>query len=181
MRQRFLHSFARANPAGQRDYALALCFAELALRANEVADLTLDDVDWRASTLRLRQTKQRRERILPLPSSVAQALATYLQQGRPVVPHRKLFASHRAPLDRPIRPDAIRSVIRRAFAQCGMKATGPRLLRRSWATEVHRRGIDLKLIADILGHRSLDTTTAYAQVHFEELRQAALPWPHPGT
>ncbi len=41
-----------------------------------VADLTLDDVDWRTLTLRLRQTKQRRERLLPLPSSVAQALAT---------------------------------------------------------------------------------------------------------
>jgi site-specific recombinase XerD len=56
-RLRFLRSFDRRTPAGQRDYAIALCFSELALRANEVAALTLDDLDWRAITVRLRQTK----------------------------------------------------------------------------------------------------------------------------
>jgi integrase len=63
--------------AGRRDYAIALCFAELALRANEVADLTLHDVDWRAPTFRLRQTEQRRKGLLPLPSRVARALVAY--------------------------------------------------------------------------------------------------------
>jgi len=65
----------------------------------------------------------------------------------------------------------------RAFARCRIEATGPHVLRRSWATLAHRRGTGLKLIADILGHRSLETTAPYAQIHFEELRQAALPWP----
>ncbi len=51
------------------------------------------------------------------------------------------------------------------------------MLRRSWATLAHRQGAGLKVIADILGHQSLETTTLYAQVHFEELRQATLPWP----
>ncbi len=57
-RLRFLRSFDRHTSAGRRDYAIALCFSELALRANEVAALTLDDVDWRALTVRLRQTDQ---------------------------------------------------------------------------------------------------------------------------
>jgi len=56
-RLRFLRSFGRTTPVGRRDYAIALCFSELALRANEVAALTLDDVDWRALTVRLRQTR----------------------------------------------------------------------------------------------------------------------------
>jgi integrase/recombinase XerD len=176
-RHRFLCCFDRATPIGRRDYAMALCFTELALRANEVADLTLEDVDWRASTLRLRTTKQRRERLLPLPSRVARALAAYLRRGRPAVTHRTLFVSLWAPLGRPLSTDGIRHAIGRAFARCGIEATGPHMLRRSWATLAHRQGTGLKLIADILGHQSLETTAPYAQVHFEELRQAALPWP----
>jgi integrase/recombinase XerD len=176
-RRRFLCSFDRTTCIGRRDYAMALCFAELALRTNEVANLTLDDVDWRASTLRLRQTKQRRERLLPLPSRAARALVAYLQRGRPAVAHRRLFVRLWAPRGRPLSTDGVRQAIRRAFARCGMKATGPHILRRSWASQAHRQGTGLKLIADILGHQSLETTAPYAQVHFEELRQAARPWP----
>lgn len=176
-RRQFLCSFDRTTGIGRRDYAMALCFVELALRANEVADLTLDDIDWRASTLRLRQTKQRRERLLPLPCRVGRALAAYLQRGRPAVAHRTLFVTLWAPPGRPLSTDGVRHAIGRAFARCGLEATGPHILRRSWATLAHRRGTGLKLIADILGHQSLETTAPYAQVHFEELRQAALPWP----
>jgi site-specific recombinase XerD len=152
-RVRFLRSFDRTTSAGRRDYAIALCFSELALRANEVAALTLDDVDWRALTVRLRQTKQRRERLLPLPARVARALVAYLRRDRLGVEHR------------------------RAFGRCGIKASGPHILRQSWASAAHQRGTDLKRIADVLGHRSVETTAPYAKVHFEQLRQAALPWP----
>jgi len=72
----------------------------------------------------------------------------------------------------------VRNVIRRAFDRCGIKANGPHILRQSWATGTHQRGTDLKLIADVLGHRSVDTTATYAKVHFEQLREAALPWPN---
>jgi integrase len=176
-RLRFLGSFDRNTSVGRRDYAIALCFSELALRANEVAALTLDDVDWRAQTVRLRQTKQRRERLLPLPSRVARALAVYLQRRRPVVDHRRLFITRRPPCGRPFLTDGVRHVIGRAFGRCGIKATGPHSLRQSWATAAHQRGADLKLVADVLGHGSVDTTAQYAKVHFEQLRQAALPWP----
>jgi site-specific recombinase XerD len=177
-RYRFLHSFDRTTPLGRRDHAIALCFSELALRAQEVADLTLEDVDWRSLTLRLRKTKQRRERLLPMPPRVARALVRYLQRGRPAVTHRLLFVRLRAPRGQPLSTDGVRGVIGRAFERCGLEATGPHILRCSWATLAHRRGASLKLIADILGHQSLETTAPYAQVHFEQLRQAALPWPH---
>jgi integrase/recombinase XerD len=54
---------------------------------------------------------------------------------------------------------------------------GTHILRHSWATWAHRRGSGLKLIADVLGHRSLQSTQRYAHVNLEELRQVALPWP----
>ena len=175
-RRQFLNSFARSTPKGRRDYAIGLCLAELALRSQEVASLTLDDVDWRAMTLRLALTKQQRQRLLPLPGSVAKAILTYLKHGRPATESRFLFVHHHPPVGQPLTAQTVRVLVRRAFARCGLPASGSYILRHTWATRAHRRGAGLKLIADLLGHRSLGSTTRYAHVHIEELRQAALPW-----
>lgn len=180
-RRRFLESFARSTPQGRRDYAMALCLSELALRSHEVADLVLEDVNWRKLTLRLGRTKQRRQRLVPLPDRVARAILNYLKQGRPPTRSRALFVHHRAPKGRALAPYYVRRVVRHAFARAGIEAAGTHILRHTWATRAYRRGTRLKLIADVLGHRSLDATVRYAHVNVEELRQAALPWPKHNT
>jgi integrase/recombinase XerD len=176
-RRKLLNSFQKSTPKGRRDYTMVLCLAELALRSQEVASLTLDDLDWRAMTLRLAHTKQQRQRLLPLPESVAKAILSYLKHGRPVTESRVLFVHHYPPAGQPLTAHAVRVVVRRAFARCGIPASGSYILRHTWATRAHRQGAGLKLIADLLGHRSLESTTRYAHVNLEELRQAALPWP----
>lgn len=176
-RQKFLNSFPRSTPMGRRDYAIVLCLSELALRGQEVVDLTLDDLDWRARTVRLAQTKQQRQRLLPLSDAVARAIAAYLKQGRPLTESRALFVHHRAPVGDALSAQYVRAVVRRAFARCGIEASGTYILRHTWATWAHRRGAGLKLIADLLGHRSLASTQRYAHVNLDELRQVALPWP----
>lgn len=175
--QRFLSHFPRVTAIGKRDYAIALCLSKLALRSHEVTALTLDDINWRARTLRLSRTKQRRERLLPMPDQVAKAIASYLKQGRPRTESRALFVHHELYVGRPISTYCVRGLIRRAFERCGIAARGTHILRHTWATHAHRCGASLKLIADILGHTSLQTTLRYAHVNLEELRQAALPWP----
>ncbi len=175
--EQFLAYFDRNTPNGRRDFAIAVCLSALGLRASEVAALSLDDLDWRALTMRLRRTKQQRERLLPMPSKVARAIAADLKRGRPPTQTRALFVRHRAPRGEGLKAHHVRSVVRLAFAHCNIGYTGTHVLRHTWATTVHRRGIDLKLLADVLGHRSLDTTSRYAHVNLEELRQAALPWP----
>ena len=175
--RKFLNSFPRSTPKGRRDYAIALCLAELALRSQEVVNLTLDDVDWRTMTVRLAQTKQQRQRLLPLSGSVAKALLSYLKHSRPSTESRAFFVHHLPPVGQPLTAQTVRVLVRRAFARCGIPASGSYILRHTWATWAHRRGAGLKLIADLLGHRSLGSTTRYAHVNLEELRQAALPWP----
>ena len=66
----------------------------------------------------------------------------------------------------------------RAFARSGLggEFSGTHVLRRTLATRLQRGGSSLKAIADVLGHRELQTTTRYAQVDFERLRRIALPW-----
>jgi integrase len=176
-RRKFLNSFSRSTAIGRRDYAIALCLSELALRGAEVVSLTLDDLDWRAMTLRILHTKQRRQRLLPLPESVAHAILNYLKRGRPPTRNRTLFVHHQPPIGSALSTQSVRKRMRNAFRRCGIKASGTHILRHTWATWAHRGGAGLKLIADVLGHRSLGTTARYAHVHVEELRQAALPWP----
>lgn len=175
--RKFLGSFDRSTPAGRRGYAIVLCLAQLALRGQEVVNLTLDDLDWQAMTVRLRQTKQQRERLLPLPDAVAKGIVSYLKHGRPPTPSRALFVRHLAPVGQPLSAQFVRGLVRRAFARCRIQASGSYILRHTWATWAHRQGAGLKLIADVLGHRSLQSTQRYAHVNLEELRQVALPWP----
>src|SRR3546814_18512264 len=76
--------------SGRRDYAILLLLSGLGLRAQEVATLSLDDIDWRAGQFRI-QGKGRQQAIMPLPPAVGAAIAAYLQSRRPVSVRRQLF------------------------------------------------------------------------------------------
>lgn len=173
----FLHSFDRTTGTGRRDYAMALGLTQLGLRVQEIAMLQLDDLDWRRGALHLRQTKQRRDRLLPLSPGVAKAITGYLRHGRPRTTSPAVFVRHRAPLGEALRAHHVRNAMRRALARSGLKTFRVHLFRHTFATQLHRRGIGLKAIADFLGHQCLDTMANYARVNLQELRQAALPWP----
>jgi site-specific recombinase XerD len=173
----FLASFGR-SPTGRRDYAMALCMTELGLRAAEVAGLMLD-MDAMAGTLRLSASKSRRERVLPMTRRLRRAVIAYIRQHRPKTDDGHLFVRHRIPLGAAVSRELVRGVMRRAYASVpGCEDwTGTHVLRHTAATRLHRAGADLKRVADILGHRSLDTTLIYTKVDFERLAQVALPWP----
>lgn len=175
--RRFLKGFDRTQAIGKRDFAMALCLCRLGMRAGEVAALKLEDVDWIAQTLRLQQTKTRRDRLLPLPPDVAAALRDYLKTGRPPTDSWVLFVRHEKPYVAGRRSELVCAAMRSACARAGLSARGVHILRHTLATRLCRRGVPLKTIADLLGHRSLNTTARYARVQFQQLRQAALAWP----
>jgi len=173
----FLSSFDRNTPLGRRDFAIALCLCLLGLRASEVASLRLEDVNSSARTLHLRDTKTRRARVLPLPRCVVKALSVYIKQDRPSTCSKVIFIRHVAPLQEPRGSFLVQHAMQRAFARCGLGPRRVHILRHTFATRLHRRGVGLKAIADLLGHQSLVTTAGYARVNLDQLRLAALPWP----
>jgi integrase/recombinase XerD len=174
-----LRSFDRTTVAGRRDYAMALCMTDLGMRVSEVAALRLEDLDWRHATMRVAACKVRRVRILPLPQRVGSAIAAYLRHRDPSSSHRQIFLRHCAPVGEPVSKESIRGGLRRAYTQCGLGQcfTGTHVLRHTAACLMHQRGVRLKQIADLLGHRSLDCTVIYARANVPELATAALPWP----
>ena len=174
-----LASFDRSTSVGRRDFAMALCLVDLGLRVSEVADLELNHLDAAAGTLRLSGGKSRRDRLLPLPGRVRQAVVEYIRRDRPETADRHVFVRHRLPVGTAVTRELVRGVIRRAYAAVpGCQAlTGTHILRHTAASRLLRAGADLKRIADILGHRSIDTTAVYAKVDADSLAAVAAPWP----
>lgn len=173
-----LRSFDRSKASGLRGYAVALCMSRVGLRVGEVAQLTLEDFDWREGTVHIGTPKGRRANVLPLPAEVGEAIVAYIRKGRPPSNARHVFVGHRSPY-RPIGKHALRADIRRGFDRAGLDvpSKGTHVLRHTAATQLIRTGSTLKEIADILGHRSIDTTCIYAKVDVPTLREVAAPWP----
>lgn len=165
---------------GVRDFAMLLLLARLGIRAGEVTQLRLEDIDWRQSRLLIRAQKTHRERTLPLSSEIGNALAAYLQRGRPSSTSRFLFLRSKAPVSPLTGSCAVYAMARDRLLRAGYPA-GPRagshLFRHTVATRMVRGGASFKEVADVLGHRSLTTTALYAKLDIESLSRVAMPWP----
>ena len=170
-------ALGQSGPSMLRADAMVRCMLDLGLRSGEVACLSLDDIDWNASTITLRRTKGRREDVMPLPQATGKAIAKYLRDERPKTQHRMVFARHMTPRERPIGPDLVRKTIRQAYARAGLPHTRSHLLRHTMASRLLAGGSSLKEVADVLRHRSLNTTLIYAKLDSGRLVEVALPWP----
>jgi site-specific recombinase XerD len=175
---RLLQCPAAPGPAAYRDRAILALLAGLGLRASEVAALELDDLDWRAGLLRLRPGKCRRERVLPLPQEIGAALAEYLRHGRPSHLDRRVFVTLTDP-PRTFQAAAVTALVRRHLVRADIplgRLSGAHMLRHTAASRMVNAGAGFKDVADVLGHRSLQTTGIYAKLDLEALADVALPW-----
>ncbi len=163
---------------GRRNHAILLLLSRLGLRADEVANLELSDVDWVKGSILIRSKKTRCEREVPLMQDVAEALIWYLQNGRTVTNCRRLFVQHCAPFG-PLQSTAITKIVIRLATKAGIhgRSRGAHLFRHTVATRMVNSGVSFKDVADILGHQSLTTTSIYAKLNVQTLVQVALPWP----
>lgn len=173
--RRLLDSCDRRGGDGRRDYAILLILLRLGLRANEIAALSLEDIDWRAGLI-LVHGKGRRDDRLPLPVDVGQAISGYLQRGRPRTLHREVFFRSLAPREA-LGRGGVSLVVRRACRRAGLAPVGSHRLRHTLACEMVNSGVPLPEIAQVLRHRSLESTALYARMDIDGLRALARPWP----
>ena len=174
----FLNCFDQASSTGARDYAMALCMVELGLRVSEIALMQLTDLDWRSGCMVIQSVKGRCQRTMPLPKNIGEAITAYLQSERPKPLCKNVFLRHSVPAGTAVTRELARGVIRRAYIKIGRPEwTGTHLLRHTAATRLHQRGVPLKEIADLLGHRCIDTSKIYTKIDLSSLEKTALPWP----
>lgn len=166
------------TPSGLRNRAILLLLARLGLRAGEVVRLELDDIDWNEGFLRV-PGKGRAERPLPLPHDVGEAVAVYLEHGRPESSSRRVFVRSRAPFDGLKSHSDICQIVARAITRAGIKpvSKGAHQLRHALAIDMLRAGATLTDIGQVLRHGSADATRRYAKIDLDALREVALPWP----
>lgn len=161
----------------RRGYAIVRCALDMGLRAGEIANLLIDDIDWLKGIVTLKGTKSRRQDTLPLPMATGQALADYLQHERPASSSRAIFLCRRDSRDVPVTTYVIQNVIRRACQRAGLPGNGSHVLRHTLACRLVENGGSLKEVADVLRHRSLETSRIYAKLDTPNLADVALPWP----
>jgi site-specific recombinase XerD len=176
--RRLLAQINRHTAVGRRNYAILLLLARLGLRSSEVVFLELDDIDWKDGSLSV-HGKGGRLVQLPLPKDVGEAIAAYLQHGRPRSTSRRVFLRVKAPIRDFLGPSAVGTIVRHAILRAAIDAptTGAHQFRHGLATEMLRHGASLSEIGELLGHRSPETTKIYTKVDINALRTLALPWP----
>ena len=174
---RLLDAAAAARKMPKRAYAIVRLALDLGLRSGEVAHLNLNDIDWQAGTLMLRGSKSLRQDVLPLPEEAGKALADYLQHERPTIHHPAVFVRQVAGNTLPITSCAIQKVIKRSCLRIGLPDASAHALRHTVACRLVERGSSLKEVADLLRHRSLNSTLIYAKLDTPKLAVVALPWP----
>lgn len=170
-----LSSCDRRRTVGRRDHAVLMTLLRLGLRAGEVATLTLDDIDWHAAQIVV-HGKGRRDESLPLPVEVGEAIAGYLQRGRPVTARREVFLTVTAPLAG-LKRGSVSLIVRRACLRAGITPIGAHRLRHTVACDMVAAGAPLPEIGELLRHHDMSSTAIYAKVDLNQLRSLALPWP----
>lgn len=188
VRRRRATEIARGLPAGQvasllavdasaRDRAILLLLVRLGVRACEVAELKVDDFDWRAGTVRI-TGKGDVCQLMPVPADVGQAIAAYLDARRTAVAsERHVFLIECAPY-RALSRIGVTNVVVKAARQAGIAGpVGAHRLRHSAATAVLAGGGSLAEAGHLLRHRSDTVTAAYARIDLRALSGLAREWP----
>ena len=175
--QRVLSLCESETDVAVRDHAVLVLLARLGLRAGEVAALEIEHLRWSEGELVVVPGKSGRERLLPLSDEVGRTLVAYLQR-RPQSDDRRVFRCALVP-NRPLSASSVSAIAGRYLRRAGLPTgyCGAHVLRHTVATQMVRRGVSFKQVADVLGHARLETTAIYAKLDLQMLSQLALPFP----
>jgi integrase/recombinase XerD len=150
---------------------LSLIYA-CGLRRSEVLRLALEDIDSNRRLLIIRQSKGKKDRIVPISEKIITMLRSYYNLYRP---QKWLFEGQAA--GEPYSEQSLQSVLKQALEKAGIKKPVTlHWLRHSYATHLLEAGTDLRYIQELLGHRSSKTTEIYTHVSTKSLQNIKSPF-----
>ena len=177
---KLLASIDPDSKSGRRDLCILHLMAYYGLRPSEVVALRLDSVDWKTEVLHVFQRKTRSSLALPLMPATLRLLKQYLRRDRSrrdtALP--ELFLRARCPFI-PLQRTCVGDIFERRMLEAGLPGCGKHVyrLRHTLAMRLLSRGVGVKAIGDVLGHRSLYGTCAYLRLDLAMLRCVALEVP----
>ena len=145
------------------------------LRLLEGVHLQVQQIDSERQVLHLRQAKGRQDRYVPLPARTLGMLREYWRSHRhPVWLFPRANSVQMAIASRPRDESGVQKAFRKALEESGVnKAASVHTLRHSWATHLLEAGVNLRLIQEWLGHKSLTTTAIYTHLTVKAEGQAS--------
>jgi site-specific recombinase XerD len=176
--QRLLQSIDRRDRTGWRDFMMLHLMAHYGLRPGEVARLRRDSINWAEGTLQVEQSKTYAWLVLPLGQPTLRLLDRYLHSHRADLSTGMLFPAACAP-QRAMTKYSVSQVFRTRARRSGLPLAhaSSYSLRHSFAMRLFGRGVGIKVIGDLMGHRSIVSTAVYLRLQSEVLRKVALPVP----
>jgi integrase/recombinase XerC len=144
------------------------------LRVGEVENLKLENLFLydRSGEIRVRDGKGRKERSVPLNSSVRKALKDYLLERRKKALEKKLLESFFVFVNSkevPLKKRALQKTISQIMNKAGISSASAHTLRHTFATAHYNDHKKLVELSNLLGHSSLNTTARYTQASKEQL------------
>lgn len=164
---------------GKRDYAILLLAARTGLRAIDIANLRLMDIDWVKHTINLVQRKTGRPLLLPLEAKTGNAIATYILEARPESDSEYVFLRTKAPFRKLNDVRSMGNILEKYREKAGIHhlpgdGKSFHALRRSMGTWMLESGVPLTTISQVLGHHKTDSAKQYLSMDHERLAQCAL-------
>lgn len=168
-----LNAIDRSKPAGKRDYAMFLLAIVTGLRSVDIANLKMEDIDWRNGEIRLVQSKTGKALALPLTADVGKAIQNYILNGRQPSELSYVFLRAKSPalqLGRTL-PYQQFNVYRQ---RVGLPKCSFHGLRRALGTNMVISGVPVTTVAQVLGHSGISATKQYISLDSSHLKECAL-------
>ena len=174
-----LESIDRNTSIDKRDYAMLTLAANSGIRAGDIANIKLSDIDWRKNEIHILQGKTQISLSLPLQKNVGVTLADYILNGRPESKSPHIFLRNLAPYQGFKDGVSVACVLRRHMKMAGIShklGDGKTMhgIRRMLGTQMTMGGVPITTIAQILGHQNVSSAKAYISLDIEGLRKCAL-------
>ncbi|QDU72603.1 Tyrosine recombinase XerD [Mucisphaera calidilacus] len=159
------------EPLGRRDRALLELLYACGLRASELANINLNDLQRDLGVVRV-LGKGSKERIVPIARTALDHVEAYIEHDRPELarhdkPSQRLFLSRTG---QPITRIVVWQIVKRHAARAGIRKIHPHVLRHAFATHLLAGGADLRVVQELLGHANINTTQVYTHVDRSRLK-----------
>ncbi|MEI6421608.1 MAG: site-specific integrase, partial [Lentisphaerota bacterium] len=162
--ERLLGGIDRDTPSGKRNYAILLLGLTTGIRAGDVVNIKLQDIDWHRYELSVVQGKTSKRLVIPLEPATGNAIGDYILTRRPKSDSLHLFLTANAPYRKLKNSSALVTVLDDCSKKAGILKIPSRSfhsLRRSLGTFMSNSGVSIHTIAQVLGHSDLSTANRY--------------------
>ncbi|HHI00986.1 MAG TPA: recombinase XerC [Thermococcus litoralis] len=156
-------------PTRKRDRLIILLLYGTGLRVSEVCNLKIEDIDFKRGILIVKGGKGAKDRVVPIPDFLLKEIEDYLKTREDGSEY--LFVEVRREKKDRISPKTVWYLLKKYGEKAGIRVT-PHMLRHSFATHMLEKGVDIRVIQEILGHSNLSTTQIYTKVTVEHLKRA---------